>query len=244
MVGAPHLLEHRRAVLGRRLPSRRLAEYVAIKEVLAQWTPRTIEVSILATQAAANSLLAANTIGILPERVRQQAAVEPLDCVGTLINTLVALNTTLVRLEPAAVTLVRRLGSLSAALRALTDPVYLNQSIIGLDGAIGALPTLATYTAGVYVINAAITVMPSAAALTTSLLVPGCPAALVRSRVSYRPLPYVLSIMCGVDAVFRRSASSRSYTAATYSRRCKSQYYYKYASPQRTAQTKRRPNIG
>ena len=105
------------------LPSRRLAEYVAIKEVLAQWTPRTIEVSILATQAAANSLLAANTIGILPERVRQQAAVEPLDCVGTLINTLVALNTTLVRLEPAAVTLVRRLGSLSAALRALTDPV-------------------------------------------------------------------------------------------------------------------------
>lgn len=187
MVGAPHLLEHRRAVLGRRLPSRRLAEYVAIKEVLAQWTPRTIEVSILATQAAANSLLAANTIGILPERVRQQAAVEPLDCVGTLINTLVALNTTLVRLEPAAVTLVRRLGSLSAALRALTDPVYLNQSIIGLDGAIGALPTLATYTAGVYVINAAITVMPSAAALTTSLLVPGCPAALVRSRVSCRP---------------------------------------------------------
>ena len=144
---------------------------MAIKEVLAQWTPRTIEVSILATQAAANSLLAANTIGILPERVRQQAAVEPLDCVGTLINTLVALNTTLVRLEPAAVTLVRRLGSLSAALRALPDPVYLNQSIIGLDGAIGALPTLATYTAGVYVINAAITAMPSAAALTTSLLV-------------------------------------------------------------------------
>jgi hypothetical protein len=143
---------------------------VALKEVLAQWTPRTIEVSILATQAAANSLLAANTIGILPELVRQQAAVEPLDCVGTLINTLVALNTTLVRLEPAAVTLVRRLGSLSAALRALPDPVYLNQSIIGLDGAIGALPTLATYTAGVYVINAAITAMPSAAALTTSLL--------------------------------------------------------------------------
>ena len=106
----------------------------------------------------------------MPERVRQQAAVEPLDCVGTLINTLVALNTTLVRLEPAAVTLVRRLGSLSAALRALPDPVYLNQSIIGLDGAIGALPTLATYTAGVYVINAAITAMPSAAALTTSLL--------------------------------------------------------------------------
>jgi hypothetical protein len=59
---------------------------VAIKEVLAQWTPRTIEVSILATQAAANSLLAANTIGILPERVRQQAAVEPLDCVGTLVR--------------------------------------------------------------------------------------------------------------------------------------------------------------
>ena len=103
------------------LPAR-VAEYVALKEVLAQWTPRTIEVSILATQAAANSLLAANTIGILPELVRQQAAVEPLDCVGTLINTLVALNTTLVRLEPAAVTLVRRLGSLSAALRALTDP--------------------------------------------------------------------------------------------------------------------------
>ena len=42
--------------------------------------------SILATQAAANSLLAANTIGILPERVRQQAAVEPLDCVGTLVR--------------------------------------------------------------------------------------------------------------------------------------------------------------
>ena len=164
--------------------------------------------SILATQAAANSLLAANTIGILPERVRQQAAVEPLDCVGTLINTLVALNTTLVRLEPAAVTLVRRLGSLSAALRALTDPVYLNQSIIGLDGAIGALPTLATYTAAVYVINAAITVMPSAAALTTSLLVPGCPAALVRSRVSCRPCVVCMSAHGGVDAVtvFRRSA--------------------------------------
>ena len=242
MVGAPHLLEHRRAVLGRRLPSRRLAEYVAIKEVLAQWTPRTIEVSILATQAAANSLLAANTIGILPELVRQQAAVEPLDCVGTLINTLVALNTTLVRLEPAAVTLVRRLGSLSAALRALTDPVYLNQSIIGLDGAIGALPTLATYTAGVYVINAAITVMPSAAALTTSLLVPGCPAALVRSRVSCRPCCMYVRCRRGFPSFGLRR--SRSYTAATYSRRCKSQYYYKYASPQRTAQTKRRPNIG
>jgi len=151
------------------LPAR-VAEYVALKEVLAQWNPRTIEVSILATQAAANSLLAANTIGILPELVRQQAAVEPLDCVGTLINTLLALNATLVRLEPAAVTLVRRLGSLSAALRALPDPVHLNQSIIGLDGAIGALPALATYTAGVYVINAAITAMPSAAALTTGLL--------------------------------------------------------------------------
>ena len=53
--------------------------------------------------------------------------------------TQVALNTTLVRLEPAAVTLVRRLGSFSAALRELPDPVYLNQSIIGLDGALGAL---------------------------------------------------------------------------------------------------------
>ena len=163
--------------------------------------------SILATQAAANSLLAANTIGILPERVRQQAAVEPLDCVGTLINTLVALNTTLVRLEPAAVTLVRRLGSLSAALRALTDPVYLNQSIIGLDGAIGALPTLATYTAGVYVINAAITVMPSAAALTTSLLVPGC------SRPQSRLVSTVLYV-CAVSTPGRtvhvRGSSSSS----------------------------------
>ena len=56
---------------------------------------------------------------------------EPLDCVGTLINTLVALNTTLVRLEPAAVTLemVRKLAGGSAAAALSVDTPLMEAGI-------------------------------------------------------------------------------------------------------------------
>lgn len=165
-------LERERAELGA-LPNLTItvADYHILDETLAQWTPQTIEQSILATQAAATSLLSADAPSLLPDLRNQQASLVPLPCVADLIDTLGHVNATLVRLSAEAEALVIRLGALSLALRALPNATSFIAAVDALTTALSELPLLATYTAGVYVINAAITVMPSAADLTSSLQV-------------------------------------------------------------------------
>ena len=83
-------------------------DYAALDGTISSWNPLVIGEAITATRDAALALAAADIDALMPDFEAQHAAIQPLSCVGTMQQQLVAVNTSLLRL-PADVVPTPRL---------------------------------------------------------------------------------------------------------------------------------------
>ena len=139
--------------------------------VLEGWDAARVTAELLNLQASIHALQGAQSARLLPELALLQQAESLLACIGSALDRLRAVNTSLLRLPPSSQLLAEHAADLVARIHALPPSGPWLNATRAVVTSLAQQPALQPYIDGVAALQTAVVALPAAANLTAALLV-------------------------------------------------------------------------